>query len=118
MNSLLGTKHQALSTRVALITGASRGIGAAVAKRFAVEGAQVILVARDAKGLEETDDAIRSVGGIATLVQLDLAEISKIEALAQHVAQRFGKLDILVGNAGLLGELTPLQDQDLQIWEK
>src|SRR3954468_22185839 len=101
-----GTRHKALSTRTALITGASRGIGAAVARRFAAEGAQVILAARDVKGLEATDDAIRSVGGTATLVPLDLAEFFKIEALAAQVAQRFGKLDILVGNAGLLGELT------------
>src|SRR5271156_4560777 len=111
MSKSPSTKHQALSTRVALITGASRGIGAAVAKRFAAEGAQVILVARDVRGLEETDDVIRAAGATATLVPLDLAECSNIEALAQQVAARFGKLDILVGNAGQLGELTPLQDQ-------
>ena len=107
-----------LKGRIALITGASRGIGAAVAKRFAEEGAQVILAARDVKGLEKTDDAIRSSSGTATLVPLDLAEFSKIESLAEQVATRFGKLDILVGNAGLLGELTPLQDQSPEVWEK
>ncbi len=107
-----------LQNRIALITGASRGIGAAVAKRFAAEGAHCILASRDVKGLEETDDAIRSAGGMATLVPLDLAEFSKIESLAEQVAQRFGKLDILVGNAGFLGELTPLQDQSPEIWEQ
>lgn len=107
-----------LANRIALITGASRGIGAAVAKRFAAEGAQVILVARDVKALEATDDAIRAAGGTATLVPLDLMESDKIELLAAQVAQRFGKLDILVGNAGLLGEMSPLQDQTLEMWEK
>jgi len=107
-----------LSNRIALITGASRGIGAAVAARFAAEGAQVILVARDVKGLGETDDKIRAAGGSATLVELDLADFSKIELLAAQVAQRFGKLHILVGNAGLLGELTPLQDQSTEEWNK
>jgi NAD(P)-dependent dehydrogenase (short-subunit alcohol dehydrogenase family) len=107
-----------LNNRIALITGASRGIGAAVAKRFAQEGAQVILTSRDVKGLEETDDAVRSVGGTATLVPLDLGESSGIDTLAKQVAQRFGKLDILVGNAGQLGELTPMQDQPIEIWEQ
>jgi len=97
-----------LAGRVALITGASRGIGAAVAKRFAREGAHVILVARKTQGLEETDDAIRAAGGSATLVPLDLAESTQIPLLAAQIAQRFGKLDILVGNAGVLSDMTPL----------
>lgn len=107
-----------LKNRIALITGASRGIGAAVAKRFAAEGAQVILVARDVKGLEETDDAIRAFGGNATLVPLDLTDFSRIEELAKQIAARFGKLDILVGNAGALGDLTPMADMDAEIWHQ
>jgi NAD(P)-dependent dehydrogenase (short-subunit alcohol dehydrogenase family) len=95
-------------SRVALITGASRGIGAAVAARFAREGIHVILTARDVKGLEATDDAVRASGGTATLVPLDLAEYDKIDILAANIAQRFGKLDILVGNAAILSDLTPL----------
>jgi NAD(P)-dependent dehydrogenase (short-subunit alcohol dehydrogenase family) len=107
-----------MKNRVALITGASRGIGAAVAKRFAAEGAHVILVARSSKGLEETDDAIKKQGGSATLVALDLADAAKIEMLAGAVSERFGKLDILVGNAGVLGELTPLPHLDPKIWQQ
>jgi NAD(P)-dependent dehydrogenase (short-subunit alcohol dehydrogenase family) len=107
-----------MKNRIALITGASCGIGAAVAKRFATEGAHVILVARNAKGLEETDDAIKKSGGSATLVPLDLANAAKIEVLAGVVSERFGKLDIVVGNAGMLGELTPLPHLDPKIWQQ
>lgn len=107
-----------LKNRIALTTGASRGIGQAAAKRLAKEGAHVILVARDQKGLEETDDAIRKDGGTATLVQLDLAEPAKIEMLAKIVGERFGKLDILVGNAAILGDLTPVPHLDPAVWDK
>lgn len=107
-----------LQGRIALVTGASRGIGAAVAKRYAAEGAHVILVARTVGGLEETDDAIRAAGGAATLVPLDLAEGAKIDELGGVLYQRFGKLDILVGNAGTLGVLTPLTHMDPPVWEK
>jgi NAD(P)-dependent dehydrogenase (short-subunit alcohol dehydrogenase family) len=107
-----------LQGRVALVTGASRGIGAAVARRYAAEGAHVILVARTVGGLEETDDAIRAAGGAATLVPLDLAEGAKIDELGGVLHQRFGKLDILVGNAGTLGVLTPLTHMDPPVWEK
>jgi len=107
-----------MKNRIALITGASRGIGQAVAKRFAAEGAHVILVARNAKGLEETDDAIRKAGGKATLVPLDLADSAKIEELAKIVGERFGRLDILVGNAGALGELTPLPHLSPETWQQ
>jgi len=106
------------TNRIALITGASRGIGAAVAKRFAAEGAHVILVARNSKGLEEVDDEIRATGGTATLVPLDLMEFPKIDILAAQIAERFGKLDILVGNAGLLGELSPLTHTCIEDWDK
>ncbi len=108
----------ALSGRIALVTGASKGIGAAVAARFAQEGAHVIAVGRDVKGLEATDDAIRAAGGQATLVPLNLMELDKIELLAANVAQRFGKLDILVGNAGVLTDLTPLPHVSPEDWQK
>lgn len=110
--------EQASDKRIALITGASRGIGAAVAKRYAAEGMHVILVGRNLKGLEDTDDAIRDAGGSATLVQLDLAEADKIEVLAASIAERFGKLDVLVGNAGLLGELSPLAHTTPEDWNQ
>ena len=109
---------QDLKNRIALITGASRGIGAAVAKRFAAEGAHVILAARNVAGLEETDDAIRSAGGNATLVQLDVTKPEQIEILAKQVAQRFGKLDILVGNAAILGELSPIVHTAPEHWDR
>ena len=88
-----------LAGRLALITGASRGIGAAVARRFAAEGAQLILTARTTGGLEEVDDAIRAMGGSATLVPLDLRDGDKIDQMAAAVYQRFGRLDVLIGNA-------------------
>lgn len=98
-----------LSGKIALITGASRGIGAAVAKRFAAEGAHVILTARTVGGLEAVDDAIQAAGHTpATLVPLDLRQMDSIDALGASIYERFGRLDILVGNAGLLGSLSPL----------
>ena len=107
-----------LADRIALITGASRGIGAAVAKRFAREGAHVILVARDSKALESVDDAIRSEGGHATLVPLDLMETAKIELLAAQIGQRFGRLDVLVGNAAVLSDMTPLPHIAPDDWDR
>jgi NAD(P)-dependent dehydrogenase (short-subunit alcohol dehydrogenase family) len=91
-----------LDGRIALVTGASRGIGAAIAKRFAAEGAHLVLVARTKGGLEEVDDEIRKAGGAATLLPLDLAEHEKIDQMAYAIHERFGRLDILVGNAALL----------------
>lgn len=104
--------------KTALITGASRGIGAAVAKALAAEGAHVILVARSVGGLEEVDDAISSAGGSATLVPLDLRETDAIDGLAAPLLDRWGKLDILVGNAGMLGKLTPTAQYDPKLWEE
>lgn len=106
----------ALSGRIALITGASRGIGAAVAKRFAGEGAHVILLARTVGGLEAVDDAIRKAGGQATLVPCDLTDFEVIDTLGPALLERFDKLDIFVGNAGLLGEMTPLTHYDAKAW--
>jgi len=107
---------QRLKDRIALITGASRGLGAAVALRYAAEGAHVILVARTVGGLEEVDDAIKAVGGSATLVPLDLRQGEGIDRLAAPLAERFGRLDILVGNAGILGRLTPLAHYPPEVW--
>ena len=112
-----------LAGRIALITGASRGIGAAVAKRFAAEGAHVILTARTTGALEEIDDSIRALakqggGGQATLVPFDLLEVDKIDQLGVAIAQRFGRLDVLVGNAGRLGALTPMSHIDPAQWER
>ncbi len=107
--------------RVALITGASRGIGAAVARRFAAEGAQVILTARTVGGLEEVDDAIREASGgktSATLVPVDLRQSEEINRLAPSIAERFGRLDILVGNAGVLGTLTPAHQIRPDEWDE
>ncbi|MGD9650377.1 MAG: SDR family NAD(P)-dependent oxidoreductase [Dongiaceae bacterium] len=99
-----------LAGRIALITGASRGLGAALAERFAVEGARLILVARNAEALEEVDDKVQAAGGEATLAPLDLTQHDKIDELAVQISKKFGKLDILVGNAAMLGTLTPVQD--------
>lgn len=98
-----------LEGKIALVTGATRGIGAAVAKRFAAEGAHLILTGRTVGGLEEVDDAIQSAGGQpATLVPLDLRQSDMIDALGAQIYERFGKLDILVGNAAILGSLSPI----------
>ncbi len=97
-----------LDRRIALITGASRGIGAAVAGRFAREGAHVVLVARTVGGLEEIDDQIKRAGGHATLVPFDLRDSDKIHQIGPAILERFGHLDIFVGNAAILGGLMPL----------
>lgn len=97
-----------LDGRIALITGASRGIGRAIARRFAAEGATIIAMARTQAGLEELDDEIRALGGTCSLVVEDLLDYEKIDHVGAALYQRFGKLDIVVGNAALLGTLTPV----------
>ena len=105
-----------LAGRIALITGASRGIGAAVAVRFAAEGAHVVLAARTVGGLEEVDDAVRAVGGSATLVPFDLRYFAKIDELGAALYQRYGRLDVLVANAAEFGHMAPLGHIDPKLW--
>ena len=105
-----------LANRVALVTGASRGIGRAVARELARQGAHVIAVARTVGALEELDDEIKREGGNATLVPLDLKDGAAMPRLAEAVAGRWRKLDILIGNAGFLGPLTPVTSIDPKNW--
>jgi NAD(P)-dependent dehydrogenase (short-subunit alcohol dehydrogenase family) len=101
-----------LSGRLALVTGASRGIGAATAEALGAAGAHVILVARTASALEQVEERIHQVGGTATIAPVDLTDGESIGKLAGAVAERWQKLDILVLNAAMLGSLTPVQDID------
>lgn len=117
----MATSPRRLAGRIALITGASRGLGAAVARRFAAEGAHVLLAARTVGGLEEVDDAIRAASADqtqATLIPIDLKNIDDIEKLAAAIADRFGRLDVLVGNAAILGEMTPVSQIDPKTWDE
>ena len=108
-----------LAGSVALVTGASRGIGAAVAVELARLGAHCVLTARRQGGLEETDDAIRAEGGAATLLPLDLAkDAEKIDMLGPSIAERFGRLDILVHAAGVLSKLTPVAHIQPRDWQE
>ncbi|MEO8142535.1 MAG: SDR family NAD(P)-dependent oxidoreductase [Sphingomicrobium sp.] len=95
--------------KLALVTGASRGIGAATAEALAAVGAHVILTARTAKGLEEVEDRIHEIGGSATIAPLDLTEGDHIKKLAEAVAERWGSLDVMVLNAAMLGSLSPVE---------
>jgi NAD(P)-dependent dehydrogenase (short-subunit alcohol dehydrogenase family) len=97
-----------LSGQIALVTGASRGIGAAAAVELARRGAHVVITARSEGGLAETDDAIRAAGGHATLLPLDLHDHASLDAVGPSLFERFRRLDILVGNAAALGVLTPV----------
>ena len=97
-----------LAGKIALVTGASRGIGRATAIELARRGAHVVITARTQGGLEETDDAIRTAGGTSSLLPLDLADTAAIETIGPSLYDRFGRLDILVSNAGTIGVLTPV----------
>jgi len=108
-----------LDGRIALVTGASRGIGAAVALRFAQEGAHLILSARTSGALEELDDKIQKITGEpATLIPLDLTDFEAIDKLGAAVFERFQRLDVLVGNAGQLGILSPLSHIEPKVWDQ
>ena len=105
-----------LKDRLALVTGASRGIGRAVAMALAEQGAHVIATARTVGGLEELDDEIRAKGGKATLLELDLRNGERVDQLGPTLYQRWGKLDILIGSAGILGPLSPLHHVTEDAW--
>jgi len=105
-----------LENRIALVTGASRGIGFAAARALARAGAHIIAVARTQGGLEELDDEIRKDGGTATLVPLSLTDTDGIARLGAALHERHGKLDILLGNAGIAGPSSPLGHIDLKPW--
>ena len=105
-----------LQNRIALVTGASRGIGYATAIALARSGAHVVAVARTVGGLEELDDAIRKDGGTATLVPVDLADLEGLARLGAALNERYGKLDVLVGNAGVLGPASPLGHIEPKQW--
>jgi NAD(P)-dependent dehydrogenase (short-subunit alcohol dehydrogenase family) len=107
-----------LKDRLALVTGASRGIGRTLALAFAQHGAHVVVAARTIGALEELDDEIRKAGGKATLLQVDLSKGEKIDQLGPTLFQRWGKLDIFVGNAGVLGPLSPLHHVTEDAWNQ
>jgi NAD(P)-dependent dehydrogenase (short-subunit alcohol dehydrogenase family) len=110
---------QRLAGRVALVTGASRGLGAALARRFAAEGAQLVLIARTVGGLEEVDDAIRAAGGVpASLLPLDLADTAALDLVGPSLLQRFGRLDVFVANAAAIGPLSPMGHIQSKDWER
>lgn len=107
-----------LAGRVALVTGASRGIGRAIAERLAAEGAEVVLVGRTQGALEEVDDVIRAGGGRASLVPGDLTDFAIIDRMGAAVYERWGRLDVLVGNAAVLGTLTPVPHIEPSLWDQ
>jgi NAD(P)-dependent dehydrogenase (short-subunit alcohol dehydrogenase family) len=111
-------KENTLAGRIALVTGASRGIGRAAAIALGAAGAHVICLARTVGGLEETDDEIRKVGGSATLVPLNLKDVAAIDRLGASIFERWGRLDAFLGNAAVLGVLTPLAHMDPKTFQE
>ena len=107
-----------LQDRVALITGASRGIGAAVAKAYAREGAHVILLGRVIGALEEVHDQVVEEGGAATIMPVDLTDLDALSTIGPTIFETFGRLDIWVANAGILGTLRPLAQTPMKEWEE
>ena len=108
-----------LAGRICLVTGASRGIGRAIALRYAQEGADLILTARTVGALEELDDEIRAIGGkTSLLVPMDLRNFDTIDQLGAGLYERYGKVDVLVGNAGILGQMSPLTHTEPKSWQE
>jgi len=107
-----------LSNKIALVTGASRGIGYYAALALAKAGAHVIALARTTGGLEELDDAIQKAGGTATLVPLNLRDVAALDRLGQSIHERWGRLDAFLGNAGSLGVLTPLSHLEAKVFQE
>ncbi len=107
-----------LAERIALVTGATRGIGAATALALAEAGAHVVAVGRTEGALEELDDTIKAKGGSATLVPMDVTDYEAIDRLGGALFQRYGRLDVFVGNAGILGPVTPLGHVDPKDWDQ
>lgn len=107
-----------LENRIAVVTGASRGIGKATALALAKRGAHVIAVARTQGGLEELDDEIKALGGSATLVPADVKDYPALDRLGAAIHERWGRLDILIGNAGVLGKLSPLGHIEPKTWDE
>ena len=112
------TDIPSMKGRIALVTGASRGLGYSIALKLAEAGAHVIAVARTQAGLEDLDDAITKIGGACTLVPMDVQAPDGIEKLAEAVQQRWGRLDALIVNAGVLGELMPAAQLSSKIWNE
>jgi NAD(P)-dependent dehydrogenase (short-subunit alcohol dehydrogenase family) len=109
---------QSLAGKVALVTGASRGLGRAIALHLAKQGAHIIATARTQGGLEELDDEIKAAGSSATLVPMNITDYPAIDRLGQAIFDRWKKLDILIGNAGILGKLTPVPHIDPKTWDE
>lgn len=107
-----------LDGQLALVTGASRGIGAEIAFKLAEAGAHVIAAARTQGGLEELDDRIQGIGGTATLLTIDLSKLDEVDKIGPTLAERFGQLDILVAAAGMLGPLSPVHHIRPKEWEQ
>jgi NAD(P)-dependent dehydrogenase (short-subunit alcohol dehydrogenase family) len=118
MSEISSSEVKNLAGRIALVTGASRGIGRAVALELARRGAHVIALARTQGALEALDDEVRALGSEATLVPCDIKDFDAIDRLGAAIHQRWGKLDILVGNAGILGPLTPIAHCDPDKWDQ
>jgi NAD(P)-dependent dehydrogenase (short-subunit alcohol dehydrogenase family) len=113
----MADKPKPLAERIALVTGASRGIGAALALELAKAGAHIVAVARTVGALEELDDKIKAEGGSATLVPLDVKDSEGIARLALALNERYSRLDVLVGNAGILGPLSPIGHVEPKDWD-